>query len=243
MSRARLLTGRLGAVMALVVTSLGQAARSEVDPCRLPLVVRNLLQMGARPGGVEYLLEATHCERSGFAPEDLSLLRAVARRDVSLTDGLAQAASLDARYQIRSLDNVIVVRPREAWEDPQHFLNQRLDRVALPDTDLRGALATIASALGGIRSPRRAGTRGSATPQMIRHFSLDLLKPTVQTALDQIVYQHGASVWEVLYCASTPLPEFSLIRIGTFDTGSETTGIVRHDAGGVVHEGCARVGR
>jgi hypothetical protein len=238
MWQARLLITRLGAATALALIPHGRAVRAELDPCRLPIVVGSLLQAGAQPGGVEYLLEATHCERSGFAPEDLSLLRAVARRDVSLTAGLAQAATLDARYQIRSLDSVIVVRPRKAWADPQDFLNQRIERVELLDTDLRGALVTIVSMVG--RANRSIERVASATPQMLRRFSLELGDPTVQTALNRIVYEHGASVWRVEYCAASQLPEFSQIRISTFDTGSESTGIIRRDADGILHEGCAR---
>lgn len=107
-----------------------------------------------------------------------------------LTVALYLFEAWDPRYTRREFSNAVVVRPRNAWEDDGHFLNQRVDRFTLDDEDLVGALHAVRALFGHM--DRIYGPVGG--PAM----TLSLSGASVLEILNAIVAAHGRATWMIL---------------------------------------------
>lgn len=115
------------------------------------------------------------------------------RKPVTLTGlpagrALQLMAGFDARYDMREVGGVFVLRPRGAWDRPEHPLHAPVPPVSLRDIRGRNALSLIAAFLDG---PQYKETQLGDT----RRFSLELPEGTVLDLLNATVRGHGELAW------------------------------------------------
>ena len=107
---------------------------------------------------------------------------------------------VDPRYEWREIDGVIVVRPRIAWTDPNHFLHRSVSSFTVRNKHLGPTLEAVIDALGPF--PWRAGERFGTftTRQADRVISVNLGTTSIIEMLNAVVRTHGAMSWSVWYC-------------------------------------------
>jgi hypothetical protein len=227
---------RVLAVAALLsITTLivaGARAQSPLpDPCGVPQAARVLLGISGNVGGVEYLPSAGLCRYSTAGTTRVPLDRA------RVADSLNRLVAFDTRYRWGIQDGVIVLRPAVAWDDSEHFLHKQLPSFAVDDVTFVGAVGHLLTRLAGF-SITGDSPGEHPTKEMSQRLSLSLTDTTVMGALNGMVRQHGALVWEVNYCKPSARYESADFQFRTFDGGAfgEHTAVL--DEKGAMQERC-----
>ena len=181
--------------------------------CTVPSAVLGLARRYRFIAGVEFL------------PVDCQPLWTGARRDgetinlqsLSVGQALKKLTSIDPRYRWMERDGVIVVRPLEAWADPNNMLNFTTESFVLNDVNVGSAIATVVAALTAQgRSFEVLEASAERTEEGRRRFSVKTGPTSVGEALSAIVRAHGAAWWE-FQLGSTQQNPLPVVRIHTFD--------------------------
>jgi hypothetical protein len=105
-----------------------------------------------------------------------------------LRTALEMLASLDARYEWREMDGVIVFRPVTAWNDTNDALFRLVPNVQLHDVPSSKAISVLVSLLGAPGS-------GNTFPDT-RVVSVDVPQGSVLELLNAIARAHRELSWE-----------------------------------------------
>ena len=97
---------------------------------------------------------------------------------------------MDPRYEWRQVGQVIVIRPRGAWEDPTNVLNKSVVGFHQHDADLPTLLVSAQRLL----SPSAAGGPILAREEK---FSVSVARGSVLDVLNAIALSHGSLMWQV----------------------------------------------
>jgi hypothetical protein len=154
---------------------------------------------------------------------DLTKIPLSARTDlIGLTVGEALNAlvSADPRYRWSEQDGVILIRPVEAWEDPQHFLYQGFAGFRLVDStasDVARAIYTrfgvpINFGEGGVLGEPRGPDAG-----LEKRMTFDVPSGSMLDALNSVVRTHGGLGWIVYYARAPVDIKTSCVRFVTFN--------------------------
>jgi hypothetical protein len=149
-------------------------------------------------------------------------------------EALDRLMQVDSRYEWREMDGVIVVRPRIAWTDPNHFLHRTVSSFTVRNRHLGSTLEAVIDALGPFPWP--AGERFvSTTRQADRVISVNLGITSIIETLNAVVRTHGAMSWSVIYCGPEAIHENAWFRLFTFDGGGTARPAFPFDAEGKTH--------
>jgi hypothetical protein len=162
-----------------------------VNHCSVPNAVTGLVRQLHLLAGVEYLPGAcSGLYQPGRSPDRFNL------RGLSVADALKKLVALDPRYRWLEADGVIVMRPVEAWTDPENMLNFKTSSFALENATLGSALHAVMSALDGWTRADEVSFAGR-TDQGSRLFSVKTGPTSAGGAIDAIVRAHGVMWWEL----------------------------------------------
>ena len=117
-------------------------------------------------------------------------------RGPSDAGALKKLVALDPRYRWLDSDGVIVMRPVEAWADPDNVLNFKTSSFILEDATLGSALHAVVSALDE-KLRHDGGSFANHTDQGNRLFSVKTGPTSAGGAIDAIVRAHGDMWWEL----------------------------------------------
>lgn len=166
--------------------------RLPVHECTVPGAVVGLARRFRFRAGVEYLPVdcQPYWQNAARRKESVNL------RGLTIREALGKLSALDRRYRWAESDGLIVMRPVEAWADPNNLLNYTAGSFELNDVNFGGALDAVVSALTG-EQHSTAASLAERTEQGARRFSVRAGATSVAAALDAIVRQHGNAWWEV----------------------------------------------
>jgi hypothetical protein len=177
-------------------------ADSEV---RIPGTTSNLarsLASIARASGVQIGFETVAEADRSWSPDDFGW----SPGGQTVSDALDRLLALDNRYAWRERQGVIHVRPRAAFDDPNHFLNARLGRFELKDAlPLHATFQVHRLFLDKceIRHPIYTDERDAYLAQepaaMRQPITMTFAGGTVLDLMDAIVRAHGSLHWSVTY--------------------------------------------
>jgi hypothetical protein len=153
--------------------------RSPSIPCQIPGLVMSIGISLKVPAGVEAAPEICRDEKGPVKVTGRQPLRGMTVREAM--DTLVRA---DPRYRWVESDGVIVMRPIEAWDNRDHFLNRSVSEFAFSNEDIAGALAAVMTAIGPSRFT-------AGPPHLGRPFSVKLGATSIYEALNAIVKAHG----------------------------------------------------
>jgi len=153
-----------------------------MDPCTVPQQAKARLGGTRRSAGIEYLPLPCGRHSADYVNEVREL------GTLPLPDALDRLVASDSRYQWRVVDNIVVLRPADAWVDSDDFLNGHIGSLTFTNENVGGALNVFATTLAhfpvtGIDS-YRADTQ---PPDMHRRFSVTAENVSVLTALNAMV--------------------------------------------------------
>jgi hypothetical protein len=151
---------------------------------------------------------------------------------------LDRLVAFDPRYRWEFQDGVIVLRPADAWDNADDFLETRLPSFAVERATYMGAVTALVTPFAGMRITGEPGP--NPTEQELRRLSVSLRETTVLGALNAIVRQHGALTWEVNYCKPSARYEFAWFSFRTFDNGGGGVHTAVIDEKGTMRERCSR---
>jgi hypothetical protein len=166
----------------------------QLPPCTVPQFIKRIEATIDRPLSFEVRPEDYGCwsqlpvRPSPLLGSDLS----------SVGDVLDHLLTSDQRYEWRDMDGVIVVRPTNAWRNPDHFLHRPVAAFTVADGHLAGALATISATL----QPWAFGNPDFllvATP-LLPPIHTSFRGGTVLDGLNSIVASRNDLGWTVYYC-------------------------------------------
>jgi hypothetical protein len=104
-----------------------------------------------------------------------------------LRTALELLEGLDARYEWREMDGVVVFRPVTAWNDPNDPLFRLLPSVQFHDVPTSKAIGVLVSSLGGPDSAELPDTRT---------VSVDVPTGNVLELLNAFARAHSELTWE-----------------------------------------------
>jgi len=201
------------------------------DPCAVPQRVKNILTDIRAVGGIEYLPAASFCRHSAY-----SATASFDFRGGGVRAALDRLVAFDPRYRWEYQNGVIVLRPADAWGNPDDFLETRLPSFAVEEATFMAAIYALATPLAGFQLSGDVGP--NPTEQEARRFSLSLKDTTVLAALNAIVRRHGALIWEVNYCKPSARYEYAHFSFRTFDGGGGGNHSAVLDRNGAMREAC-----
>jgi hypothetical protein len=197
--------------LAMLTVAGARAQPSLPDPCAVPQRVKNILMDMRAVGGIEYLPAASLCRYSAYSATAFFDFRGGGVRAA-----LDRLVAFDPRYRWEYQSGVIILRPADAWGNPDDFLEARLPAFAVEETTFMAALYALATPLAGFQLSGDVGP--NPTEQEARRFSLSLKDTTVVAALNAIVRRHGALTWEVNYCKPSARYGYAHFSFRTFDS-------------------------
>ena len=200
-------------------------------PCTVTTMAFRIAQVVEEPVGIERLPEDCPIPplRSAEGIKDWLALTGLTAREA-----LDRLMEVDTRYEWREIDGVIVVRPRIAWTDTNHFLHRRVSSFAVRNKHLGSTLEAVIDALGPFPWP--AGERFVSTTRLAdRVISVNLGATSIIEILNALVRAHGAMGWHLWYCRPEAIHENAWFRLFTFDLAGTERPAFPFDADGKRH--------
>jgi hypothetical protein len=129
---------------------------------------------------------------------------------------LALYAHADARYELRDVSGVSVMRPVVAWQDSLNPLNRRLPGRFTAADSWQAVVKSLCEAAGTRTGGMRVGplgdddlsldppTRQARRDALDRPVEFELARPTVLDTLNRLVQTHGQLGWVVIYPNGRP---------------------------------------
>src|SRR6185295_14335311 len=112
--------------------------------CGVPGMVMRIAESTNIPAGIESVAD---CQRLDPPPPPRDRAEIITFLGMTVADALDRLTMLDPRYLWVESDGVIVVRPIEAWNDHDHFLNPTISDYGFTDQNVTGASITISNAI------------------------------------------------------------------------------------------------
>jgi hypothetical protein len=109
-------------------------------------------------------------------------------RGLTVRQVLDRLVEIDARYEWRQLGGFAVIRPRDAWTDPENFLNKKIAAIAMAHTDLNHVIERLRELAGG---SEHYSTMVSAP------FDLEFKGGTVLDLLNETIQTYGGMAWHI----------------------------------------------
>lgn len=135
---------------------------------------------------------------------------------MTLQAALDKLVEIDPRYSWQMRDGVIVMRPVEAWSNPNNPLNQVIEGFTMQDRNYRGALDLFRVAL--FREPPSTKPDYEGRGQQVRRkFSMTAPSGPAVDALDSISRSHGGLTWYVSYKTAVASVDEMVVQLYTFD--------------------------
>jgi hypothetical protein len=153
---------------------------------------------------------------------------------LNAAEALDRLMQVDSRYEWREMDGVIVVRPRIAWTDPDHFLHRTVNSFTVRNQHLGGTLEAVIDTLGPFPWPAREPFL-STTRLADRVISVNLGPTSIIDTLNAVVRTHGAMSWSVRYCNQEAIHENAWFTFFTFDLAGTMRPALPFDADGNRH--------
>jgi hypothetical protein len=146
-------------------------------------------------------------------------LETVELRGMTVEAALNKLVEIDPRYQWAVRDGVIVMRPVEAWSNPNNPLNQVIDGFSMQDRNFRGALDLFRSRVFGEPPSDKPDYDSpvSRGEQMRRKFTMTTPAGPAVDALDSIARAHGGLTWYVQYKTAPASVDGMVVWLYTFD--------------------------
>ena len=181
-------------------------------PCTVTAMAFLIARVVEEPVGIERWPEP--CPVPPLSPE--GILEWLPLTGLTAGAALDRLMELDSRYEWRESDGVIVVRPRIAWTDTNHFLHRTVSSFTVHNKHLGSTLEAVIDALGPFPWP--AGERFVSTTRLAdRVISVNLGTTSIIEILNAVVRTHGAMSWIVSYCGPEAIHEGAWFRLFTFD--------------------------
>lgn len=225
----RFLSGVCAAtVFATVVTMHGQSSvRTRVIEenlttpvplfiCGVPGMVMRIAESAKIPAGIESIPD---CQRLDPPPPPRDRAEIITFLGMTVADALDRLMMLDPRYLWVESEGVIVVRPIEAWNDHDHFLNATISNYGFTDQNVTGASITISNAIRNLPAVPPSIETPGATPQTNLHFSVAKRTTSILEAMNDVVRAHGSLYWTIGYCQPLRRVEYASFMLYTFDHG------------------------
>jgi hypothetical protein len=196
--------------------------------CAVPELAGRVLDALSTVGGLEYL--PGRCNTASGPGQPASVSGRVNLRGLTAREAFDRLVEADPRFRWTSIDGVMVIRPIDAWRDPDHFLNRTVS-LAFSDQNVGGALYALLNAIGPgkFRTDRE---HTFSTAEANRVFSVSVSGTSTLAALNAVVRTHGGLKWGVGYCQPQRRVEFARIFLHTFDSA----GIAGQPAAGLSDE-------
>ena len=169
--------------------------RLSLPPCEVPAAVLRIARAAEIPTGIEGLPDDCRWQPTAPPPEG-DKVHLTGKR---LGEALNELVAADPRYAWIESKGVIVIRPVEAWKNPEHFLHRTIrpftvaqQHAGVAFQEWRQAVWEENRSLGAIPSlPSEEGSRP---------FTVTIARESSAiSALEQIVRAHGRLVWQVHY--------------------------------------------
>jgi hypothetical protein len=127
-------------------------------------------------------------------------------RGITLAQALDQVVAMDARYEWREHEGVIHVRPKTAFADPRHFLNQRVAKFELKDAiplhatfEVHRVYRKDCEIRHLIYTTKRDEFLSDGPASLRMPVSVSLTNVTVLGIMDAVIKAHGQLYWNVTY--------------------------------------------
>jgi hypothetical protein len=182
-------------------------------PCTVTATAGRIAQVVEEPFGTERWPADEPCPIPPVSAEGIT--GRLTLTGLTAREALDRLMEVDSRYEWREIDGVIVVRPRMAWSDPNHFLHRTVSSFTVHDQHLGSTLEAVIDTFGPFRWPG-GGRFISSTRQADRVISLNLGTTSILEILNAAVRTHGAMGWVLSYCGSATY-ENAWFRFFTFD--------------------------
>jgi hypothetical protein len=201
------------------------------DHCGVPAIARVLSSALATPFGIEHV--PGKCEgRNGPV-----VFRAAG---MTVAQVLDRAIEVDPRYAWAEDNGVLVVRPVEAWNSPDHFLHRGVESFDYDDLNIGFAHALVNVMLGHLayKTDRAVLSRKDASPEPDYRFAVRLQGPTnALDVMNAIARAHRRMTWEIDYCQPKVMRDLALIHFITWPAGGPvqtSPGRFRVTDGGII---------
>lgn len=152
-----------------------------------------------------------------------------------LQDVLGLLIKADPRYYWVYSDGVVVVRPLEAWNKKDHFLQDMLQSLELKEQNIGAAMDQIFARPGSV-----AGSRELIMSNDSTLVTLSLGPVSRIEALDAVVRAHGRLRWEVKYCLPEYESDVTNAFLFVYDEGATTPRSGLGVSGPFAREGSSR---
>jgi hypothetical protein len=139
---------------------------------------------------------------------------------LTVGDALDALVSADPRYRWSEQHGVILIRPVQAWADPDHFLDQPVGGFHVNHSSASDVMRTIYERLGVQIAYAEGGLLGntpSGQRDIERPLTFDVPSGTVTDALNSLVRAHQGAGWMVHYARGPAAIKTSCVRLVTFD--------------------------
>jgi hypothetical protein len=209
--------------------------------CAVPELAGRVFDMVSTVGGVEYL--PGRCSTVSTPGPPAAGGGRVNLKGLTPREALDHLVESDPRFRWTMVDGVVVIRPVDAWRDPDHFLNRTVS-LAFTNQNVGGALYALLNAIG-LSQFKTERDHTFATAEANRAFSLSLTSSSTLAALNAVVRAHGGLKWGVGYCQPQRRVEYARIFLHTFDSagiaGQPAAGL--SDENGVSGDPCVAASR
>jgi hypothetical protein len=208
-------------VLAIIVVGLPTSLRAQdlrANPLDRVLPVPSVVSLGEQGvlsmtliRSLERLSVPAGVEEAGATIEARVPVRRGTERDRGVNIGgltvraaLDKIVAADPRYEWRFVDDVVVLRPVEAWKDTQHPLLRNVPAVELVDVRAWEAIDAVREAVGHI-------SVSDQSFQGERVFSVTFGGGALIDLLDAVVAAHGEMGWALQSAGSYTAPATSYV--------------------------------
>jgi hypothetical protein len=182
--------------------------------CAVPELAGRVFDTLSTIGGLEYL--PGRCTTASAPAQTPSGSGRVSLKGLTASEALDRLVEADSRFRWTIVDGVMVIRPIDAWRDPDHFLNRTVSLV-FTNQNVGGALYALLNAIGPSQF-RTERDHTFATAEANRPFSVSVNGSSTLAALNAVIRAHGGLKWGVGYCQPQRRVEFARIFLHTFDS-------------------------
>src|SRR5262245_54085148 len=243
---------RIGRVLLVTVALAGSILHAQTPPivespldvavpissCSIPRAAISVSLATKTPIGVETV--PGECLNEGQPRRGGS---SISLQGMTPDEAFNTLVKLDSRYRWASDAGVLVIRPREVWEDSEHFLNRQGDGLVFTDLTIVEALPRVAT----LMSPRSFDgfpTAHAPTQQLMKRFSVEMQGASLLDVANAIVRTHGGVLWTMNYCGTSATADNATIRFTTFDgRGIGFHPVFQSDPSGKRYDSCASSAR
>jgi hypothetical protein len=171
-------------------------------------VILAIARQARVPMGLELAPETAFGRATPWLQREVRDRTKVSLAGMTVRDALNTVVQNDPRYSWTQKNETFVVRPVNAWTDPDAPLNRAIADFSMEDTELDVLLARIAVLLGMSYVARE---RFGVGP--LRRVSVNVPSGTILDVLNTIVTEHGSMSWEVRFQCPSLRDQANALRV------------------------------